>query len=191
MAGGNYFIKAHYLSPMGKLYATFEATTNRYIQALDNYTMDELLRVPPDGGWTLGQVYIHMATANKYFLGKNAEACALGDNVVTDGKGKTKWGWFVFAFKMFPPFKVKMPKKQTGGTEPIQPESKEQIVRKLQENLELFKRIEEQVANAPKNNRKKYPFLGNLNAAEWYQIAGFHMKHHFRQKKKLDAFLGK
>jgi hypothetical protein len=38
---------------------------------------------------------------------------------------------------------------------------------------------------------KKYPFLGYLNAAEWYTIAGLHMKHHLRQKRKLDKFLGK
>ncbi len=176
---------------MGKLYSKFEAITNRYIQALDNYTMEELLRQPAEHSWSLGQVYIHIATANKYFLGKNAEACAKGEDVLTNGKGKNKWGWLVFTLGMFPPMKVKMPKKATGGTEPIQPESKEQIVLKLQENLELFKRIEELVVNAPKNNKKKYPFLGYLNAKEWYSIAIFHMKHHLRQQKNLDKFLGK
>lgn len=176
---------------MGKLYATFEKQANNWIKALDNYTMEELLRVPPDGGWSLGQVYIHIATANKYFLGKNAELCANGENVIVDGKGKTNTGRLVFFIKNFPPVKVKMPKKETGGVEPIQPESKEQILRKLQENLELFKAIESKVEAAPKNVRKKYPILGYLNAAEWYQIAGFHMKHHLRQKRRLEAFLGK
>lgn len=188
---GNYFTKAYYLSPMGKLYTKFEKVANKWINELDNYTMEELLRQPAEHSWSLGQVYIHITTANKYFLGKNALACANGEDVLTDGKGKNKWGILVFVINMFPPMKVKMPKKATGGTEPIQPESKEQLVRKLQENLAFFKEIEEQVLNAPKNNRKKYPFLGFLNAAEWYTIATLHMKHHLKQKKRLDAFLGK
>lgn len=191
MGGGNYFTKAPYLSLMGKLYADFEKQADTWIKALDKYSIDDLLRVPPDGGWSLGQVYIHLATANKYFLGKNAELCANGENVVTDGKGKTNTGRFVFFIKNFPPVKVKMPKKETGGVEPIQPESKEQILRKLQENKEFFKSIEAKVEAAPKNVCKKYPILGYLNAAEWYQIAGFHMRHHLRQKRRLETMLGK
>lgn len=176
---------------MGKLYSKFEKMANVWVNALDNYTMDELLRQPAENSWSMGQVYIHLATANKYFLGKNAEKCANGEDVIVGGKGKNKYGFLVFAFNMFPPVKVKMPKKDTGGVEPIQPESKEQILRKLKENIEFFKQIEEQVANAPKNNRKKYPFLGFLNATEWYTLASIHMKHHLRQKKRLDKFLGK
>ncbi|UPT66110.1 MAG: DUF1569 domain-containing protein [Sphingobacteriales bacterium JAD_PAG50586_3] len=84
-----------------------------------------------------------------------------------------------------------MPKKETGGTDPIQPESKEQIERKIRENLEFFKEMEERVLNAPKHQTKKYPFLGYLNAAEWYTIGTLHMKHHLRQKRKLDRFLGR
>lgn len=187
---GNCFIKALYLSCMGKLYTNFERMADKWINALDNYTMEELLRVPADGGWSLGQVYIHLTTANKYFLGKNAFTLANNEAFET-GKGKTKWGRLVFLFNMFPPTRVKMPKKETGGTEPIQPESKEQILRKLLENKEFFKEMEARVASAPKNQTKKYPFLGYLNAAEWYTIGTLHMKHHLRQKRKLDKFLGK
>jgi hypothetical protein len=183
--------KALYLSRMGKLYSKFERMADTWIIALDNYTIEELLRVPADGGWSMGQVYIHIATANKYFLGKNAEKCANGEDVIVDGKGKTNTGRLVFFLENFPPVKVKMPKKETGGVEPIQPESKEQILRKLIENKEFFKSIEERVEAAPKNARKKYPILGYLNASEWYSIGTFHMRHHLRQKKRLDKFLGK
>lgn len=190
MGVGNYFIKALYLSPMGQLYNRFEKYANIWLAALDTYTIEELLKKPSEESWSIGQVYIHIATANKHFLGKNAYSLANGEDV-TIGKGKTKWGRMVFLFNMFPPMRVKMPKKQTGGTEPIQPESKEQIERKIRENLAFFKEIEELVAAAPKDRTKKYPFLGYLNAAEWYTIAGLHMKHHLRQKRKLDKFLGR
>ena len=187
---GNYFTQALYLSFMGQLYNRFEKQANKWLTSLDNYTMEELLKKPSEESWSMGQVYIHIATANKYFLGKNANALANGDDFTT-GKSKTKWGRLVFLFNMFPPMSVKMPKKDTGGTEPIQPESKEQIERKIRENLTFFKEIEAKVSQAPKNQVKKYPFLGYLNAAEWYTIAGLHMKHHLRQKRKLDKFLGK
>lgn len=190
VAGGNCFTKALYLSCMGKMYNRFEKIANTWLAALDTYTMDELLKKPSDESWSMGQVYIHITTANKYFLGKNANALANGEGFET-GKGKNKWGHAVFLFNMFPPVNVKMPKKDTGGTEPIQPDSKEQIERKIKENLAFFKDMEERVANAPKNQTKKYPFLGYLNAAEWYTLAGLHMKHHLRQKRKLDKFLGK
>ena len=175
---------------MGQLYNRFEKQANKWLTSLDSYTMEELLKKPSDESWSMGQVYIHIATANKYFLGKNANSLANGEDFTT-GKSKTKWGRLVFIFNMFPPMSVKMPKKDTGGTEPIQPESKEQIERKIRENLVFFKEIEEKVSQAPKSQVKKYPFLGYLNAAEWYTIAGLHMKHHLRQKRKLDKFLGK
>jgi DinB superfamily len=190
MGVGNYFIKALYLSPMGKLYNNFDKLANTWLKALDSYTMEELLRKPSEESWSMGQVFIHITTANKYFLGKNALACANGDGAVT-GKGKNKWGWLVFTLNMFPPMNVKMPKKDTGGTEPIQPTSKEEIERKIKENLQLFKEIEAAVLAADPNLRKKYPFLGYLNAKEWYTIGTLHMKHHLRQKKRLDAFLGR
>jgi hypothetical protein len=183
-------MQALYLSFMGQLYNRFEKQANKWLTSLDSYTMEELLKKPSEESWSLGQVYIHIATANKYFLGKNANALANGEDFTT-GKSKTKWGRLVFLFNMFPPMSVKMPKKDTGGTEPIQPESKEQIERKIRENLAFFKEIEAKVSQAPKNQVKKYPFLGYLNAAEWYTIAGLHMKHHLRQKRKLDKFLGK
>jgi hypothetical protein len=175
---------------MGKMFNRFEKVANTWLAALDTYTMDELLKKPSDESWSIGQVYIHITTANKYFLGKNANALANGEGFET-GKGKNKWGHLVFLLNMFPPVNVKMPKKDTGGTEPIQPESKEQIERKIKENLAFFKEMEEMVAKAPKNQTKKYPFLGYLNASEWYTLAGLHMKHHLRQKRKLDKFLGK
>lgn len=172
------------------MYDKFEKVANTWIKELDNYTMEELLRQPAEDSWSLGQVYIHITTANKYFLGKNAAMLASGEGFET-GKGKNKWGHLVFLFEMFPPVKVKMPKKETGGTEPIQPESKEQLVRKLQENLAFFKEMEDSVAKAPLNQTKKYPFLGYLNAKEWYVLGRLHMKHHLKQKKRIDAFLGK
>lgn len=188
MADGNYFMKAHYISSMGKLYANIEKVANQWLNALDGYTMDDLLKKPSDDAWSLGQVYIHITTANKYFLGKNAAELANGGEHKT-GLGKNNWGRLFFLLGMFPPIKIKMPKKQTGAVEPIQPESKEQLKRKLEENLVFLKSIEEAVLKAPKNHTRKYPFLGYLNAAEWYKLSGMHMKHHLKQKKRLDTYL--
>ncbi|UPT66111.1 MAG: DinB family protein [Sphingobacteriales bacterium JAD_PAG50586_3] len=86
---------------MGKLYNRFEKMANTWLTALDTYSMEELLRKPSEEQWSMGQVYIHITTANKYFLGKNANSLA-NNEAFEVGKSKTKWGRLVFFFNMFP-----------------------------------------------------------------------------------------
>ena len=39
------------------------------------------------------------------------------------------------------------------------------------------------------NGKAKHPGLNYLNASEWLQFADMHMRHHLRQKKRIDDFL--
>jgi hypothetical protein len=37
--------------------------------------------------------------------------------------------------------------------------------------------------------KTKYPGLNYFTAKEWLQFAGIHLRHHLKQKKRIDDFL--
>ena len=52
-----------------------------------------------------------------------------------------------------------------------------------------IKSLEEILLNHPKPGKSKHPGLGYFNAQEWFLFAEIHMRHHFRQKARIDEFL--
>lgn len=158
-----------------------------WISELNKHSYEELLQKPAENSWSLGQVGIHLWMSAKGFFFKNAERC-LSNEKVESGKGKNFYGWLVFTLKRMPTVKIKMPEKI--AVEPRQPESKEQLIEKLEEvkrmSSEYIKRIPESDASL----KARHPFLGWLNTAEWVQLCTLHFKHHLQQKKRIERHFG-
>jgi hypothetical protein len=41
----------------------------------------------------------------------------------------------------------------------------------------------------PSTGKSRHPGLGYFNAGEWLRFIEMHMRHHLRQKERIDAFL--
>jgi hypothetical protein len=70
-----------------------------------------------------------------------------------------------------------------------QPLSKEQLVKDMEVLKINMNAAALLVDESPFKGRSKHPGLGFFNAEEWLQFAEIHLRHHFRQKERIDEFL--
>jgi hypothetical protein len=158
-----------------------------WIEELSKYDFEKIIAQPAENKWSMGQVGIHLWMSAKGFFFKNAEKCLNQEGAQTGG-GKTFSGHVVFTFKMFPPVRYEMPR--SVAIVPKQPESKEQLIAKLEE---IKKMATEYIHRIPQSNpalKIKHPFLGWLNTAEWISLCNIHFRHHVRQKKNIEKHFG-
>jgi hypothetical protein len=169
-----------------KLKLKTDAVIDHYIKRLDQYTFEQLVQKPSEDSWSLGQVYIHLWMSSKGFFFKNAEKC-LSETDAVKGKGKNWQGYLVFLFGRMPEVKVKMPTKI--AVEPKQPESKEQLIAKLEEVKSLADQYIAKIPTSDPNQKTKHPFLGYLNYADWVALCNMHFKHHEAQIERINRAL--
>ena len=70
-----------------------------------------------------------------------------------------------------------------------QPNSKEAL---LQLFINLKKDMNDaaaQIENSKSKGKTKHPGFNYFNAIEWLQFAEMHLRHHFKQKKRIEGFL--
>ena len=163
------------------------AAIDYWIDEYRRYDFEQILKQPTENSWSLGQVGIHLWMSSKGFFFKNAEKC-LSQQGTEKGKAKKLGAHLIFTFKMLPPVRYEMP--QQVSVVPKPPESKEQLIGKLEE---IKKLASEYIARIPQSNpdlKTKHPFLGWLNTAEWIQLCNIHFNHHRAQKKRIEKHFG-
>jgi len=164
--------------------AAFTTTIQIYIDALDDYSLDMLRQPPLPGSWSLGQVYRHILDDTEWFVAQMAAALATNENSDKDMHRDAKW---MFRNNGFPDVQIKGPATNTFIP---QPESKEEFRGRLMaikaEVIRLFGDVDASRAAG----KTQHPGLLYFSAAEWLQFAEMHMRHHLRQKARIDAAPG-
>jgi hypothetical protein len=164
----------------GTLLDRFNETIDLWIGYLDNYTLDELRRKPVAGSWSLGQVYIHITEDTPFHVQQMREALATDTD---SDKDKHENARVMFGNDSFPDMQIEG--ASTDGNV-RQPESKEEIFQLLssirQEVNDLYSRNDFQASKG----KTRHPGLLYFSAAEWLQFTEMHMRHHLRQKKRID-----
>jgi DinB superfamily len=161
----------------------FDQTIQQWIDHLDDYTMELLCRPPQPGSWSLGQAYIHIINATVWYVGQMKDALASGEDGDKDMHPDAR---AMFARNAFPDRLIEGPDTHT----PIpQPQSKETLAQQLavikSEVDGLFRNFDP----AAPGGKTRHPGLLYFNALEWLQFSEMHMRHHLRQKKRIDAVL--
>jgi len=157
-----------------------------YIQELDNYTLEQLITKPSETSWSIGQVYIHLWMSAKGFFFKNADFCLKAEGT-EKGKSKNWQAFLIFLFEKMPTVKIKMPSKV--AVEPRQPESKEQLIQKLNDIKQLTTEYVAKIPQSDADLKTKHPFLSYLNCGEWIALCNIHFKHHKAQIKRIKSQL--
>lgn len=158
-----------------------------WINEYQRYSWEQIIAKPSEHQWSLGQVGIHLWMSAKGFFFKKAQQCLNKQETVT-GKGKNFSGHVIFTLRMFPPLKYEMPK--SVSVVPKQPESKEQLIQKLEEVKSLAVEYIHLIPQSDARLKLKHPFLGWLNTAEWIELCNIHFRHHLRQKKRIEQHFG-
>ena len=170
-----------------RLNSKTQAVIDEYIRDLDQYSYEQLIMKPSPNEWSLGQVYIHLWMSAKGFFFKKAEQCLTKEGA-EQGKSKNWKGVLVFLMGKMPTVKVKMPTKV--AVEPNQPESKEQLIKKLNEIKEMSASYISRIQDSDPSFKAKHPIFSYLNTAEWISLCNMHFRHHEAQKKRIKAHFG-
>lgn len=160
---------------------TFEAICDRWIAALDEYDEAKWRRSPAPGVWSMSQVHSHILDVAGLALGQ-LRKCQ--ERTETKAR-KTLAGHLVYLLGGLPPIRVKAPAAINNA--PPEPESKVAVRDALLSVKSQMHELAPHVHAA--RGAAKHPILGKLTAAEWFRFMEMHMRHHLRQKKRIDQML--
>ncbi|MDO3628471.1 DinB family protein [Mucilaginibacter sp. BT774] len=162
----------------------FNETIRKWIGFLEDYTLEMLCKKPDDKSWSLGQVYTHITDDTAWFVVQMAAAMQTSDD---SEKEMHEHARAMLQNNSFPDMMIEGPATNTYIK---QPETKDEMKQKL---LAIEAEVNNLYASfdASKTTGKtRHPGLLYFNTLDWLQFAEMHLRHHFKQKKRIDEKLG-
>ena len=170
-------------------YDLYQLHTQKWLDALQTYNDIEFQLKPSEDDWSLSQVYDHIIQVTFKCL-DNALLCSEEKGE----KGHSGFGPALFSWMgAFPPLKLKVKKIPQGMEHIYNPKQIERstAIEGLNKALKKMQEALPAIEKASKDQRIKHWAGGWFNASQWYHSAEMHIKHHFRQKKRLEQFIKK
>lgn len=164
----------------------FNDTIDIWIAELQQYRFDELLAKPDAGSWSVGQVFVHVIEDTKYYIGQIAFCLNKGEYVSEKMSESAKT---MFLNNEFPDKKIKGDPFISENVQ--QPISKQQLREKMLELKQEMGLMWNRLISTDRIGKAKHPGLGYFSGTEWVQYADMHLRHHLRQKERIDHFLRK
>lgn len=161
----------------------FNNTIDAWIKNLEPYSFANLCMKPTPGSWSLGQLYLHLINDTRYYI-EQIEPCLSSNNNATEQIKPNRKA--LLLANEFPDIQIE---GHPDNAFIPQPESKEQLLQSLQNIKDDMNSIWLLIQQTPFNGKSKHDGFGYMTAAEWFQLAEMHFRHHLRQKKRLDDFL--
>jgi hypothetical protein len=161
----------------------FNKTIDVWIDALSDYDFITLCFKPSPQHWSLGQVYMHLIENTDYFI-EQARICAAGNDNASEASSRDAKA--MFSANSFPNEQLEGPPENALTP---QPESKGQLANDLIRIKSDAAALYAIMAASEYKGKTKHPGLNYFSASEWVQFAEMHLRHHLRQKERIDAFL--
>ena len=156
--------------------------------ALDEYTQTDLETKPTADIWSLAQVYDHWLDASQlYMLGK-VKSCLEFPQKHIDGE-LSPLGVQLLTSNEFPVVEAKVP-----GNNDYQPRNEGEnavLLGRIQQLTEYMEATNEVLKSVQESGKSGHRFFGFMNAHQWYRLIPIHIRHHFRQRAKIDTFLNR
>lgn len=161
----------------------FNDTITSWINFLDDYTLSQLHQAPAPGAWSLGQVYTHLIDDTRYQVEQMKIALSTTENAEREMAENAK---IMFGNNSFPDMLIQGPATYQVVA---QPASKQEVLQALVQIRNEVNEIWQDVDPAMAIGKSRHPGLDFFSAIEWLQFMEMHMRHHFRQKKRIDTQL--
>jgi hypothetical protein len=161
----------------------FNDTLNNWAEALSMYSFSELKATPIPGRWSLGQIYMHLMQESEFFF-EQVKTCASNDENAEEQM--LPEGREMFLNNGFPDQLIEGPPTNALVT---QPDSKEYLVGRLGDLRSQIEFLAEFIATTSFNGKTRHPGLGFFDAGEWFQFTEMHLRHHLRQKARVEKAL--
>lgn len=162
----------------------FNDTIDIWIEDLTRFNIGQLKIKPDDRSWSLGQLYEHLIEETNWYNGQIEMTLGNEKNIEKETSDAAniilKRG--AFEDKLF-------------RGDPLISENIKQptTTSKLKVDLEQLKKntndIWEKINNTSKHGKSEHPGIGFLNCVEWIQYSEMHLRHHLKQKKRIEFFL--
>ena len=161
----------------------FNDTIGQWICFLDDYTLEMLRQPPRAGSWSLGQVYRHIIDDTRSFARQMRESL---DNPADGEKEMHEDARTMLRNNAFPDRMIQGP---ATNILILQPQDKGQLIQELLSIRDEVNKLFSSSNIAGATGKTPHPGLNYFNTLEWLQFAEMHMRHHFRQKKRIDEQL--
>ncbi len=161
----------------------FNKTIDIWIYHLNDYTLDMLCRKPGENCWSLGQVYLHIIADTAWFV-EQMQDCLLLSNANSEMEMHEN-AKAIFANNGFPDALLENPSNDPDSR---QPRDKEELLQGLTD-IKLEVNALYAIDHPQADGKTEHPGFHFFNSMEWLQFAEMHMRHHLRQKRRIDEKL--
>lgn len=163
---------------------SFLITINQWEAALEKYSQVQLLAKPTVNSWSVGQVYMHVIYASRYFI-KQVSICTASDgNTLKEASPAAKE---IFANNSLPDKILEGPPDNARTPQPV---DKTDIKLRLAALKTLISQADGLMRSIDAcNGKTKHPGLGYFSAAQWMRFAHIHWRHHNMQISRVEAYL--
>lgn len=162
----------------------FNHTIDIWIRELEKYNLDQLCTKPSKTTWSIGQMYLHLIDDTSYYIEQIKMCLANNDNATEEPAPAAK---IMFANNSFPDEIIE---GAPSNSFIPQPESREQLLHCLEHIKTEMNALAILINQNLFKGKTKHPGLNYFSAKDWLQFADMHFRHHLRQKKRIDDFLG-
>jgi hypothetical protein len=163
-----------------RLLHAFNDTIQKWIDFLNDYTLEMLCKKPDDNSWSLGQVYTHITEDTAWFAKQMAAA------MQTKADSEKQMHEHARQMLQNNSFPDKMIEGPATGIYIKQPESKDEVRQKLLTIRAEVNNLYVSFDPSKAIGKTRHPGLLYFNTLDWLQFAEMHLRHHFRQKKRID-----
>lgn len=161
----------------------FNETIQIWIDFLDDYTLETLCQKPDDNSWSLGQVYTHLIDDTAWFAEQMTAAMQTNADSEKEMHDSAR---IMLKNNAFPDIMIQGPATNIYIE---QPESKDEVRERLLAIKTEINNLYASFNPAKAIGKTRHPGLLYFNTLDWLQFAEMHLRHHFKQKKRIDEKL--
>ena len=158
-------------------------TLQSWISYLDEYSTHQLHAKPSLISWSVGQLYLHLIETTTFYLEQVVICLSESGNEKEEAAPEAME---MFLNNELPDTKIVGPPTNDNTR---QPRSKEELVEHFMNLRAQLEVIEDDFLRAPSRGKTRHPGLKYFSAVEWLQFSEMHLRHHLRQKIRLDLYL--
>jgi TFIIF-interacting CTD phosphatase-like protein len=162
----------------------FNKTIDHWVAELKKYTLDQLLTKPEPTSWSMGQVYMHLIDETRWYM-EQVESCLNGD--MNASEQMTEEARRTFSNDAFADRRIKGDPFISDNVK--QPVSKSQLQKDMLNLKSDMNKLWSSVVTIKSTGKTRHPGLGYFSAEEWVHYADLHMRHHMRQKVRIEGTL--
>lgn len=162
----------------------FNHTIDTWIEVIQQYNFKKLCTQPDVNSWSIGQVCMHLINDTNWFI-EQIKICVSNNNNISEIM--LPFAQTMFLNNSFPDERLSNP----ANINIPQPQSKKVLLQLFINLKKDMNNAATQIENNKSKGKTKHPGFNYFNAIEWLQFAEMHLRHHLKQKERIEEILNR